>query len=124
MAAKDPYDNKGYVKSIPVIMKGHHGWVEYNPAGICLQISGRPEISLGSDIMKEIFVDQPGEPGELKTLYALLTSSPGEVALANRIRFAEPAASFPVTTGEEKIAAMEAEIAALKAEIAALKERL
>lgn len=121
MAAKDPYDNKGYVKSIPVIMKGHHGWVEYNPAGICLQISGRPEISLGSDIMKEIFVDQPGE---LKTLYALLTSSPGEVALANRIRFAEPAASFPVTTGEEKIAAMEAEIAALKAEIAALKERL
>jgi uncharacterized protein YceH (UPF0502 family) len=121
MAAKDPYDNKGYVKSIPVTLKGHRGWVEYNPAGICLQISGRPEIPLGSDIMKEIFLDQPGEP---KTLYTLLMGTPAEVALANRARSAEPAASSSASTGEEEIAAMEAEIAALKAAITALQARL
>jgi len=122
MDAKDTWNNKNYVTSIPVTLKGHCGWVEYNPAGICLLISGRPEIVLRTDnIMHEIFLDQPGEP---KTLYTLLMGTPGEVALANRARSAEPAASSSVTAGEEEITAMKAEIAALQAELATMKAAL
>jgi uncharacterized protein YceH (UPF0502 family) len=71
--------------------------------------------------MHEIFLDQPGEP---KTLYTLLMGTPGEVALANRARSAEPAASSSVTAGEEEITAMKAEIAALQAELATMKAAL
>ena len=119
MDAKDTWNNKNYVISIPVIMKGHPGWVEYNPTGICLLISGRPEIVLRTDdIMKEIFLDQPGES---KTLYTLLMGTPAEVALANRARSAEPAASSSASTGEEEIAVIKAELATMKAEIVAMK---